>query len=437
MTWTGRGDPSLTDAVPGTRGQRQGSVSSRELLGLQPARPRGPWRGLVFLVVLMLVIVVGGIVVAGPKVRDSAYDLARSNPQVMRLPLVPDIVRERLGASIDTPAGTRATPVKFTIDGGETVGQVGRALAAQGLISDQLIFSYLAITQGADDKLHTGSFRLDPTMTPQQILTRLQSPPDPETTKVLLSLKPGLRLEQITAYLETRPVDMDPADFYAIVHSPPAWVRAEFPWLKVLPEGRSLEGFMGLGNVTVDANITPEDLVRTLLTRWETSVGPAVIADVQQKGRDFYNTLTLASIVQKEVRDYGEAALVAGVYANRLKGGGETAGLLQADPTVSYAVDTDKLSKMELPAWKDYSFFSPVKGQASKKVSSAMQSYQTYTSQGLPDGPIDSPSLAAIEAAANPDTRDGYYYFVACSGDTTHRFATTARQHAANIKKCK
>ena len=52
------------------------------------------------------------------------------------------------------------------------MGQVGRALAAQELLLDPLAFTYLAVTQGVDDKLHTGTFNLDPTMTPQQILTR-------------------------------------------------------------------------------------------------------------------------------------------------------------------------------------------------------------------------------------------------------------------------
>ena len=122
VTWTGRGDPTLTEPVTSAHVQRQGSVSSRELLGLKRARPRGPWRGLVFLALLMAVIVVGGVVVVGPRLRDAAYDISKSNPQLMRLPFVPEIVKERLGANLDTPFSNRATPVKFTIEGGETVG---------------------------------------------------------------------------------------------------------------------------------------------------------------------------------------------------------------------------------------------------------------------------------------------------------------------------
>ena len=113
---------------------------------------------------------------------------------------------------------------------------------------------------------------------------------------------------------------------------------------------------------------------------------------------DFYEVLTLASIVERETSVDSERDLVAGVYTNRLSEGGETAGLLQADPTVSYAVDTDRLAKLrrdgKFDEWQKYRFWSAVKKQASRRVSEDMVSYQTYQNPGLPDGPIDSPTLA-------------------------------------------
>jgi UPF0755 protein len=428
----------VTEPVTATRGQRQGSISSGELLGLGRARHRGPWRGLVFLALLMVVLVVGGGLFLGPRLQDSAYDMARSNPQVMRLPMVPDVVRERLGTSLTTAAGTRGTPVKFTVGGGETVGQVGRALAAQGLLLDALAFSYLAVTQGVDDKLHTGTFNLDASMTPQQIVDRLQLPPDPVTTRVLLNLRAGLRLEQIAAKLQTeKAMELDPREFYDLLIDPPDWVRTEFPWLKALPEGRSLEGFVGLGPIPVDANISPDDLLRVLLTVWETNIGPDVIDEVEKSGKDFYEVLTLASIAQRETADPDELDRVAGVYVNRLDPSLWPTQILNADPTVSYAVDTDKLSDMEFDEWQKYSFFAAVRNQARRKVSAAMQSYQTYVNPGLPDGPIGSPNLASIRAAANPDTKGGYLFFYACPESKTHRFAKDQAAHQRNIDRCK
>ena len=125
MTWTGR-DPQLTEPVPVTSGYRQGSVSGARVLGLERAPQRGPWRGLVFLSLLMLVILVGGGLFVGPRLRDAAYDIARTNPQFMRMPMVPDIVRERLGDRLMQPAGDRAIRVKFTIEAGQGVSEIAR-----------------------------------------------------------------------------------------------------------------------------------------------------------------------------------------------------------------------------------------------------------------------------------------------------------------------
>ncbi len=440
MTWTGR-DPQLTEPMPITSGYRQGSVSGAQVRGLERAPRRGPWRGLVFLAVLIAAIFVGGVLFAGPRLQDIAYDLAGSNPQVMRMPMVPDIVRERLGARLEQPAGDRAIPVKFRVDAGQDVSEIARRLQRDGLLLEPRAFSYLAVTQGVDDEIHTGTFSLDPTMTPQQILDRLRQPPDPESAKVFVPIRSGLRIEQITAKLQTLKLGFQPEEFYQLAMRPPSWVRQEFPWLRVLPEGRSLEGFLGAdSNLAIDSDLSAEGFLRILLADWEKDIGPSVIEEIEDSGQDFYEVLTLASIVERETSVDRERDLVAGVYANRLRLGGETAGLLQADPTVSYAVDTDRLAKLrrdgKFDEWREYAFWSPVKKQASRDVSQGMQSYQTYQVAGLPDGPIDSPTLPSILAAADPDMKDRYYFFFACKGSKTHKFAKTHAQHERNVERC-
>jgi UPF0755 protein len=387
----------------------------------------------------MAAILIGGAAFAGPRLGSMAFDLARTNPQVMQLPLVPDIVRDRLGAAAFEAAGDRATVIKFKVQAGQGVGQVAGALADQGLLRDPLAFTYLAVTQGVDGKLHTGTFNLTATMTPQQILDRLQSPPDPESGNIFLPIQSGRRIEQITATLTNKQAELafSAQEFYDLAMHPPAWVREEFPWLKALPKGRSLEGFLGAdSNLTIASDLTADGFLRVLLADWEKDIGPGIIKEVEDKGLDFYETLTLASIVEKETSQERERRKVAGVYTNRLQRGGETAGFLQADPTVSYAVDTDTLAKRPIAQWPKYLFWGPVKNQAKKKVSAGMQSYQTYQNPGLPDGPIVSPTLASILAAADPDTKDGYYFFVACPNSKTHTFAKTYAQHKKNVDKC-
>jgi UPF0755 protein len=114
--------------------------------------------------------------------------------------------------------------------------------------------------------------------------------------------------------------------------------------------------------------------------------------------------IALASIVEWETFTRSEARTIASVYYNRLKRG----MLLQADPTVSYALGKG-------PARL---YFSDL------RVDSP---YNTYMYPGLPPGAINNPGRHSIEAALHPET-SGYYYFVA-RGDGTHIFTTNLNDH--------
>lgn len=123
---------------------------------------------------------------------------------------------------------------------------------------------------------------------------------------------------------------------------------------------------------------------------------------------------TLASIVERETALPAERAHIAGVFINRLRLGMP----LQSDPTVAFAVsggtaiDGAKLTEDDLQ--------SP-------------SPYNTYRVKGLPPGPICSPGLASLEAAAHPlATRD--LYFVA-NGTGGHAFAETYAEHQKNVSR--
>ena len=73
---------------------------------------------------------------------------------------------------------------------------------------------------------------------------------------------------------------------------------------------------------------------------------------------------------------------------------------------------------------------------ANVDVSPELRSHQTYQTPGLPDWPIATPSRASIEAALDPNTKNGQLYFYACPGADEHVFARTAAQHSRNIARC-
>lgn len=124
--------------------------------------------------------------------------------------------------------------------------------------------------------------------------------------------------------------------------------------------------------------------------------------------------LTLASIVEKETYLDSEYGTVASVYVNRLRKG----MLLQADPTTIYAITLGKRDLGRTLRYSDLRMKSP---------------YNTYTTKGLPPGPIANPGAKALTAALNPPETD-YIFFVA-TGDGGHNFAVTYKQHEVNVQK--
>src|SRR5207249_4487783 len=132
----------------------------------------------------------------------AVYGFAESRPEVIRWPFVAGIVKERLGADLTTPGGTDPTQVRFIVQSGASADQIGQALEQQGLVHNRVAFIYLAVSQDRSNAIQAGTYRLTATMTPQQIVDALQAGP---VKPITIALREGLRIEQITAYLETLP----------------------------------------------------------------------------------------------------------------------------------------------------------------------------------------------------------------------------------------
>ncbi len=129
-------------------------------------------------------------------------------------------------------------------------------------------------------------------------------------------------------------------------------------------------------------------------------------------------TITLASIVQKETSTVAERPKVAGLYLNRLK----DFWPLQADPTIIYAIKQKYGQDTEIKRVlnKDLTIDSP---------------YNTYTNFGLPPGPIGMPDISSIEAVLNPTNHKYYYMCASVENIGQHEFAKTLSQHNVNARK--
>jgi UPF0755 protein len=235
---------------------------------------------------------------------------------------------------------------------------------------------------------------------------------------------------------------MDPHAFYDLATAPPESLIADYPWLEAIrkdaPDGASLEGFLWPGSYRVLPDTTPEELIRLMLDKFAANVGEERMDVPGDRGLTFYQVLALASIVDKEAVLDEERPLIAGVYQNRIDGiPGVKTRLLNADPTVFYAIDTMELDKLSFDQWQTYSFWNPPGvALADVAVPEALQGFQTYQTAGLIPWPMCTPSLPSIDAALEPDTADKYIYFLAIpEGGGAHAFARTKAEHDENRRK--
>jgi UPF0755 protein len=300
---------------------------------------------------------------------------------------------------------------------------------------------FISVERDLSGSLQQGTFILRKNMTPDQLVSALLAPP-PGARFIDIALRTGLRLEQITAKLESLPgLQMDASEFRDLVTSPPAELVNDYPWLKKIladaPKGASLEGFLWPATYRVLPDTTPEELVRQMLDQFALNVGAERMTVPAARGLSFYEVVTLASIVEREAQLDEEKPLIAGVYANRLDPKKWPLGLLQSDPTIFYVHDSLELAKVPVSAWTQYVFWAPIKGGLTGDTLPAdLAGYNTYATKGLPPGPICTPTVTSIDAALEPDTTDGYLFFIAKGdGTKTSAFAKTLQEHEANVKK--
>jgi UPF0755 protein len=404
-----------------------------------PADPLRSLTRIIFALAAAGLLLIAGFIFVPPAVGGALRSLADANPELMRFSIVADAVSAQLGDRLDRPAGTDPTPVEFVIAAGTSSRQITEDLVERELVTDRLAFGYLLYGQGASSRLLAGSHTLNRTMSPREVVQALQRQPGPGQTLVTVALRQGLRIEQVVAYLQTLGLsNFDARRFYELTTKPPAELRAGYPPLSIIPAGGSLEGFLGSGVFEVPRDITADDLLRELLDRWARSEAPAILDQAAAAGKDPYKVVVLASLTEREAAIDEERPLIAGVLQNRLDGLNNGNRLLNSDPTVVYAKDTMRLREVPIEQWPDYYFWSyeGIGSLAGFAVPPDLASFQTWHSRGLPDWPICTPGLASLRAAAQPDTADGYLYFVAKNdGSRTHAFARTYEEHLQNIRQ--
>ena len=295
------------------------------------------------------------------------------------------------------PARERRTVV---IDRGESLHSISTELQRVGLIKSQVGFLVLARVMQLDRTVKAGQYSFRVGITVPALLRALDKG---MFGLNLVTIPEGLMISE-TALMIQRQVGIRARSIDSLAHDP-----AMLDSLDV--SAPSLEGWLAPDSYEWLPGTSPEVILRTMVARTRDRVQRATAGDDSLPlGMNAHEVLTLASIVESESRAEVERPRIARVYLNRLDRG----MLLQADPTVGYALGRGPRSRL---TFKDLRVESP---------------YNTYRHEGLPPGPICSPGLSAIEAVmhATPGIND--LYFVA-NGKGTHIFAPTYEKHLANI----
>ena len=173
----------------------------------------------------------------------------------------------------------------------------------------------------------------------------------------------------------------------------------------IAPKATSLEGYLFPNTYNFTRTQSMHDMAAAMVKEFR-----QVASEIGLAGK-VEETVTLASIIEKETAVPDERAEVASVYQNRLAGGIP----LQADPSVIYA---------ELLGGT----YGGALHHSDMRFDSA---YNTYRHAGLPPGPIANPGKSSLAAALRP-AQTKFYYFVS-DGNGHHRFAETLDAHNRNV----
>ena len=297
------------------------------------------------------------------------------------------------------PAASHADPSGrlFTIGRGTAVRTIAADLKTAGLIRSEyaayLYFRFL------DKPIKAGTYRLSPAMTVKEICMHLQ---DGKQEQIRVTLPEGLTLSKTAAVFEERHVV--PADEFIAAAKDTALLQSYGI------TGDSAEGFLFPDTYFFSYDETAERVVKTLLDTFFTKTAgiPNFPADPVRR----YETVVLASIIEREYRVPEEAVKIAGVFSNRL-----TIGMgLQSCATVEYIL-TEVQHK-------------PHPDRLLNKDLEIDHPYNTYKWRGLPPGPISNPGLTALYAACNPEENNYLYFRLKDTEAGTHIFTKNLAEHA-------
>ncbi len=291
--------------------------------------------------------------------------------------------------------------VAVTIPRGATLRTATDSLAAHHLVNRRGGFIVYARLRGLGSSLKSGSYAFHRTAHWREIVDALKRG---RGTLVRFTVREGLMLFEV-ADQAARQLGV-PRDSFRAAAQDPLLLRD----LGVYAVAKTAEGYLYPTTYTVRPRPGARELVRLMADEFNTHWSHVWQVRAEALRMSRHQIVTLASIIEAEVRYTPDLHYVSAVYHNRLRRG----MLLQADPTVVYALGRRPRRVYE-------------------KTLLTPSPYNTYLHPGLPPGPISQPDSASIDAALYPATAP-FLFFVA-QPDGKHIFSVSYAEHLEAIRR--
>jgi UPF0755 protein len=283
---------------------------------------------------------------------------------------------------------------------GDNTGTILRKLQKEGVVRDEWIPLVYMKALRSRDSLKAGVYEFDEPLSAVDVIDKLVRG---DVILASITIREGLDRFAVGKLFSAEGFGTE--DEWKRITGEPDLVR------DIAPDADSLEGYLFPDTYKFDPGTPVTTIVQAMVTNFRRHWGEEMAFITT--GLNPHQTVTLASIVETEARLPQERPVVASVYVNRVRRN----MLLGADPTVIYAM---KLAGR----WN---------GNIRRADLQMDSPYNTYRKPGLPPGPIASPGLASLRAAAAPATSP-YLYFVA-RNDGSHVFATNLDDHNRNVEQ--
>jgi UPF0755 protein len=314
-----------------------------------------------------------------------------------------------LGITWREVARFRATPYGgpeekvVVVPPGASARAVVRILAQAGVLShERAAWLYVRYVRRDGRAFRSGEYSFTGPLLPDQALERVHVG---QVKLYRFTVPEGLRADEIADVIGRSGL-VRAEDFLAVARDPAVASALGLPY-------PSLEGFLFPDTYSVARGLSARGLAELMVSHFREEYAQANARRSAVVTLDMGQVATLASIVEKETGQPTERPRIACVFYNRLRAGMR----LQTDPTVMYA------TMLRTGHW-------------SKNITRAdlvaPHPYNTYTTAGLPPGPIANAGAAALQAVLSPDACADLYFV--SRNDGSHEFCADLRCHNAAVK---